>query len=117
MKAHTASLLNALTLIAMSAWAYFASETPSVTALIPAAFGVALILCLPGVKSENKIVAHIAVVLTLIVFVALFMPLRSALGRADTVAIIRIGLMMATTALAFVFFIKSFIDARKARET
>ncbi|MEM1088138.1 MAG: hypothetical protein AAGH90_10435 [Pseudomonadota bacterium] len=116
MKAHTASLINALTLIGMSAWAYFASETPSFTALIPAGFGLALVLCLPGVKAENKIVAHIAVILTLVVLLALFMPLRSALGRGDTLAILRVGLMMTTTAVAFMFFIKSFIDARKARE-
>ncbi|MEO1642669.1 MAG: hypothetical protein AAFR74_04980 [Pseudomonadota bacterium] len=116
MKAHTASFINALTLVGMSAWAYFSSETPSVTALIPAGFGVALLLCLPGVKSENKIIAHIAVILTLIVLIALFMPLRSALGGGDTLSIVRVGLMIATTALAFVFFIKSFIDARKARD-
>ncbi|MEM1380096.1 MAG: hypothetical protein AAGH41_05660 [Pseudomonadota bacterium] len=115
MKAHTASLINALILIACSAWAYLASDTPSITALIPAFFGAGLLLCVPGVKAENKVIAHIAVLLTLVVLLALFMPLRGALGRGDTVAILRVVLMMASTAVAFVFFIKSFIDARKAR--
>ena len=116
MKADTASLINALTLIGMSAWAYFASATPSMTALIPAGFGIALLLCLPGVKAENKVIAHVAVLLTIVVLLALFMPLKRAVGRGDMMAILRVGLMMATTAVAIVFFIKSFRDARKARE-
>ncbi|MEM7431071.1 MAG: hypothetical protein AAF351_03925 [Pseudomonadota bacterium] len=115
MKPHQASLINAVVLIAMSAWAYLASDTPSVTAFIPAAFGVLLLACLPGVKAENKIVAHIAVLLTLVVLVALFMPLRGAIGREDTLAIVRVGLMMATTAFALAMFIKSFIDVRRNR--
>ncbi|MBF69280.1 MAG: hypothetical protein CMQ29_16520 [Gammaproteobacteria bacterium] len=115
MSPFVASLINALILILFAAWGYFASATPSITALIPAAFGVLLLACLPGVKAENKIVAHIAVVLTLIVLVALFMPLRGALGREDAMAAIRAALMMASSAVAMVFFIKSFIDARKAR--
>lgn len=115
MTAHTASLLNALVLIAMSLWAYFAPPASSFTALIPAAFGIALLACYPGVKVENKVIAHIAAVLTLIVLIALVMPLRGALAREDTAALIRVGLMLATTALAMVFFVKSFIDARRRR--
>ncbi|MEM9013825.1 MAG: hypothetical protein AAGB02_01845 [Pseudomonadota bacterium] len=115
MKAHTASLFNAFILIALSAWAYLGAASPSMTALIPAIFGIALIACYPGVKSENKVIAHIAVVLTLIVLIALFMPLRGALARGDSAAIIRVGIMMASTAFAFGFFIKSFIDARRSK--
>ena len=115
MKAHTVSLLNALILIAFSAWAYLTSETGSMTILIPAFFGVALLVCYPGVKSENKIVAHIAVVLTLLILLALFMPLMNAIGRGDPLAITRVTIMLLATAIAFGVFIKSFIDARKAR--
>ena len=115
MKAHTASLLNALVLIAFSAWAYLASASAPLTALIPAAFGVALLLCYPGVKSQNKVIAHIAVLLTLVILVALFMPLTGAIGRGDTLAVVRLVIMLATTAIALVFFVKSFIDARRGR--
>ncbi|MEL6340385.1 MAG: hypothetical protein AAFQ65_10785 [Myxococcota bacterium] len=117
MKAHIASLINALTLIAMPAWAYLSAEVPSLTALIPCAFGVALVLCVPGVKAENKVIAHIAVLLTLIVLVALFMPLRGAIGRGDGLAIARVSLMLITSVVAMVFFVKSFIDARRRRES
>ncbi|MEM7291263.1 MAG: hypothetical protein AAF412_12990, partial [Pseudomonadota bacterium] len=86
MKAHTANLINGIALLAMPLWAYFSSVSPSLTALIPAAFGVCLIACHSGVKSENKVVAHIAVLLTLIAFIALFMPLNGAIGRGDQLA-------------------------------
>tara|TARA_Y100001934_G_C12223111_1_gene711694 strand:+ start:798 stop:1157 length:360 start_codon:yes stop_codon:yes gene_type:complete len=109
-------LINAGVLIVFPAWGYLSSETPSLTALIPTAFGLLLVACAPGVKSENKVVAHIAVVLTLIVLLALFMPLRGAIGREDGLAVFRVGVMMLTSAVAMVFFVKSFIDARKARE-
>ncbi|MEM9329916.1 MAG: hypothetical protein AAGA53_01245 [Pseudomonadota bacterium] len=116
MKAHTASLLNAITLMIMSAWAYLSSQSPSFTALIPAAFGLALVGCYFGVKNENKVIAHIAVILTLIVFLVLFVPLNGAIGRGDGEAILRLSLMIVTSLIALVFFIKSFRDARKARE-
>ena len=64
----------------MSGWGYLSSASPSPTALIPLFFGVALLLCYPGIKKENKIIAHVAVLLTLIVLVALFMPLKGAIG-------------------------------------
>lgn len=111
-----ANLLNALVLITMPIWAYLTSDNPSFTALIPAGFGLALILCQPGVKSENKAIAHVAVLLTLVVLVALVMPMRGAIGREDPLAIVRVGLMMLTSVVAMIAFIRSFIAARKARE-
>lgn len=117
MPAHIANLINALLLIAVSAWAYFTSATPSLTALIPAGFGLVLLACSPGVKSEHKVISHIAVVLTLVVLVALIMPLKGAIIREDTMAMIRVGVMMLGALLAMVFFVKSFIDVRRNRRT
>ncbi|MEM6316812.1 MAG: hypothetical protein AAF960_04035 [Bacteroidota bacterium] len=116
MKAHTASLINAITLIVMAGWGYLSSETPSVTALIPVGIGVALLACNPGVKKENKVIAHIAVLLTFIVLLGFYKPLTGAMGRGDNMAVIRVVLMIASTLFAMVYFIKSFRDARKARQ-
>lgn len=116
MNAHKANLINAITLILMSAWGYLSSLTPSMTALIPLVFGVVLLALNNGVKFENKAQAHVAVILTLIVLLALAMPLKGAIGRDDSMAILRIGIMMITSVIAMVFFIKSFRDARIARE-
>ena len=59
MTTHTASLINALTLIVCSIWAYLAIGGIHWTPLIPGAFGLALLACYPGVKSESKMVALI----------------------------------------------------------
>ena len=114
MKAHTASLMNALILIGFGLWAYLGSEAPSKTALIPVGFGVVLLGLYQGVKKENKIVAHIAVLLTLLILGGLVKPLLGALDR-NGLAIMRVLVMMASTVVALFFFIKSFGDVRRAR--
>ena len=116
MKAHTASLINALILIALSLWGYFSSETPSMTALIPTAIGVVLLALNNGVKKENKVIAHIAVLLTLLALIGLVKPLFGALERGDTMAVLRVAIMLFFTAIAMIRFIRSFIEARKKRE-
>lgn len=116
MKAHTASLINAILLIAMSLWGYFSSETPSWTALIPAGFGALLLAMNNGVKKENKVIAHVAVLATLLILIALIKPLLRMINQDDSIAILRVGLMLVSSIVAMVFFVKSFIDARKARE-
>lgn len=116
MKPYQSNLLNAAVLIVMGLWGYLSSESPSTTALIPVGFGVIFALATPPFKKENKIVAHIIVLLTFLLIIALIMPLKGALGRNDTLAIVRVVIMLATSVFAFITFIKSFIDARKARE-
>ena len=115
MKAYIASLINAVALIGLSLWGYFSSDNPSFTALIPTAVGVILLLISNGVKTENKVIAHIAVLLTLLILGGLVKPLLGAMDRGDNAAIIRVGNMILTTVVAMVFFVKSFIDARKKR--
>jgi len=116
MKAHVASMINAIVLIALGLWGYFGSDTPSPTAFIPVGFGVVLLALNGGVKKENKVIAHIAVLLTLILAIALGMALKGALGRGDNMASTRVGIMLLTTIIAMIAFIRSFIQARKARE-
>lgn len=115
MKPFQASLLNAFTLIGLGTWAYFTSETPSVTALIPVFIGLILLAINSGVKKEAKIPAHIAVLLTLIVLFGLIKPLMGALDRESIIGIIRISLMILTTLIALITFIRSFINVRKQK--
>ena len=115
MKAHTASLINAIVLIAVSTIGFFMSGMASFTPFIPAVFGVLLLACYPGIKSSHKVIAHVAAALTLLVLIALTMPLQGAIGRGDGMAIARVSIMLAATAFALVMFIKSFIDARKTK--
>lgn len=108
------NLINALVLIAMGSWAYFEIESP--TALIPVGFGVILLLCYKGVKNENKIIAHVAVLLTLVILISLAgMRLPKSIEQGG-VGLYRVLAMVVTSALSMVYFIKSFIEARKNRQ-
>ena len=115
MKPYQSNLLNAIVLIVMGLWGYLASDSPSSTALIPVAFGALFAAVTQPFKNENKIVAHVVVLLTLLLIIALFMPLMGAINRGETLGIVRVGLMILTSSYALYTFIKSFIDARKAR--
>lgn len=116
MKNHIANLVNAIILIVMSTWAYFFPDTdnPSFTALIPAVIGLILIALNGGLKKENKVIAHIIVVLTFLIIIALIKPLMGAIeGEGRQLGMIRIGVMMISSIWAMFYFVKSFIEARK----
>ncbi len=113
-KPYQVSALNAISLIVIGGYGYLQSNTPSPTALIPVIFGVLLLAMNSGIKSENKLIAHIAVTLTLIMLFGLAMPLLGAIDRSDNYAIMRITVMIATTVGAMVSFIMNFINARKS---
>lgn len=115
MKPYQINFVFGTLLILVSIWSYFSSESPSLTAFIPAAFGGVFLAMTLAMKNGNKTVAHIVVVLTLIVVVMLAMPLRGAIQRNDTAAILRVALMMIAGVVAMAVYIKSFVDARKNR--
>ena len=115
MKAHTASLLNAIILIGLGLWGYFGSQSPSMTALIPVIFGAIILAMNKGIKNENKVIAHVAVVLTLLILIGLIKPLSGAMDRGDTMATARVAVMILSTLVALGYFIKSFIDARRQK--
>lgn len=116
LKPFIANIINSVALILFGLWGYLSSDTPSITALIPVIFGVLLIAMSSGVKKENKVIAHIAVTLTLLILFGLIKPLTGALDKGNTIAIFRVTIMIITTLSALVSFIMSFIAARKARE-
>ena len=66
-----------------------------------------------GVKKENKVVAHIAVLVTLICLLGLFMPLNGAIERGENIGVARVSVMIASSVFAMIFFVKSFIANRK----
>ena len=120
MKTYQANLINGVVLISMSLWAYLSFEgtiekpQQSITALIPLVLGVILILCNKGIKKENKVIAHIAVFVTLIAILGnVSKPLMSAVEEGRKMGIFRICLMILTSVFAMITFIKSFISARK----
>ena len=110
MNAHIASLVNGIILIVIGLWGYL--ESGSATSLIPVGIGATLLLLNKGIQNSNKVIAHVAVLVTLLSF-ANIMPLRSALADGRSEAVLRIIIMLSSSVYAMVFFIKSFIDARR----
>tara|TARA_B110000003_G_scaffold259357_1_gene279271 strand:- start:898 stop:1242 length:345 start_codon:yes stop_codon:yes gene_type:complete len=114
MNSTNANIINSICLIVIGLWGYL--EVSSPTALIPVGFGAALILCTPGVKKENKVIAHIAVLLTLVILISLLgMRLPKSIDQGG-LGLVRVLLMIGTSILSMVCFIKSFIANRKARK-
>ena len=111
MKASFYNVLNSIVLISLGLWGYFDVQAP--TALIPVGFGVILLLCTIGLKKENKIIAHVAVLLTLVILVALVgMRLPKSLASGG-VGLFRVMAMIAASVLSMVAFVLSFIKARR----
>ena len=107
----TINIINSISLIAMGIWGYI--DVSSVTALIPAFFGAALILCTNGLKKENKIISHIAVLLTLLILGALVGTRLPKSIDQGGIGLVRVLVMIGTSSVAMLFFISSFIRARR----
>tara|TARA_B100000795_G_scaffold153214_1_gene114812 strand:- start:4362 stop:4706 length:345 start_codon:yes stop_codon:yes gene_type:complete len=113
MNSSKANILNSICLIVIGLWGYV--EVSSPTALIPVGFGAALAFCIAGLKKDNKVIAHIAVLLTLVILIALVgMRLPKSIDQGG-LGLVRVLLMTGTSALSMVYFIKSFIANRKAK--
>lgn len=109
------NLINSIALISMSVWGYI--DTNSFTALIPAVFGVILIILGTMLVNEKlvKLSAHLVVLFTLFILVALVVQVLPGVVERGGIGLIRVILMISTSAIAMIIFIKSFIDNRKSR--
>tara|TARA_B100000989_G_scaffold241568_1_gene188449 strand:+ start:488 stop:826 length:339 start_codon:yes stop_codon:yes gene_type:complete len=111
MNAYKANLINSISLIVLGIWGYI--EVSSVTALIPTAFGAILLACSGGIKNQNKIIAHVAVLLTLLILFALLgMRLPKSI-ESGGLGLFRVLAMCITCTVAMIYFVKSFRAARK----
>ena len=111
MNSFKANIINSLSLIFIGLWGYL--EVVSPTALIPVVFGVILLLCSNALKKQNKLIAHIAVLLTLVILLALiFMRLPKSLDSGG-IGLIRVIIMILTSIFSMIYFVKSFIANRK----
>ena len=113
MNAYKANLINSFSLIIFGVWGYI--DSSSITALIPIMIGGPLLVCSSGIEKGNKIISHLAVLATLVILIALIgMRLPKSLDQGG-IGLYRVIAMIATSALAMIFFIKSFIQNRKSK--
>ena len=105
-------------LIAVGLFGYFRSGMVSLTALIPAAFGLLLALAgfLARDESRRKHAMHGAAVVGLLGVSAVIRPAKALAGGADVNLAIVLQLLMAALSAFFVgLCLRSFIAARRAR--
>ena len=109
------NLINSIVLISMSAWGYV--DTNSFTALIPAFFGIILLILGTMLTNEKlvKLSAHLVVLFTLLILLALVIQVLPGVLERGGIGLIRVILMISTSSIAMIIFIKSFIDNRKSR--
>jgi len=121
MKPAQANFINGLVLVILGLWGYWSgTQSPgggSPTALIAPCFGLLFLILTPPFRKDNKVVAHIVVLLTFLLIVALVMPFNKAIGRGDSQAMLRVGTMLLSCVIALVVFIQSFIKARRDRQS
>jgi apolipoprotein N-acyltransferase len=114
MKPYQANLYAAIALVILGLWSYSASGRDAHTLIVPG-FGILLSLFHKPFKNGNKAVAHIVVVLTFVMFLVMFMPLRNSIKGDQPMAIFRVVLMMLVLISALIIYVRSFIQARKDR--
>ena len=102
---------NIIVLSVISLLSYYFSN--SVTALIPFFFAVILAIIFLLYEKNNKLFAHIALLVILLLLFGLWKPLSSAFDRSDSFAIIRVSCMILFNLYTLFCFINSFIQARK----
>ena len=109
------NLINSIALISMSAWGYV--DTNSFTALIPAFFGIILLILGTMLTNEKlvKLSAHLVVLFTLLILLELVIQVLPGVLERGGIGLIRVILMISTSSIAMIIFIKSFIDNRKSR--
>jgi len=116
------ALFCGLLLVALGVYGYTNAADPSKagTSLIPAGFGVALLLCAAVVIWKDKLrkhVMHVAALVGVLGFVGGFMPVIRSGGFDLEKSSVKNGLVMSAICAVFVFLcVQSFIAARKARE-
>ncbi len=117
MEVTTVNLLNAGVLIAAGLYGYLgittATGSHAPTALIPAVFGVILVILNQFWAKKPKVIAHAVVVLTVLLFVICLSRFMK-MDVWDAKKYIFAACIL-SNAVAAAFFIKSFIDARKNR--
>ena len=114
MSVSKANLINSAVLILMGLWGFFELSSP--TALIPSIFGIILLTCYLLAKSRpklNKLLAHIAVLFTFLILVALVGVRLPTSIEDGGIGLFRVLAMIATCSYALIIFVKSFIDARR----
>lgn len=94
---------------------YFEKQTFQYTALIPAVFGMILILFTKGIMKENKITSHLAVVITLIftIMVLVMLILNTVNGFELSLKVIIFILIFISSVITLGIYILRFVSIKR----
>lgn len=111
------TVLFAAALLLLGVGFYLGTGMKSMTALIPAFFAIPLGVCglVSRTPRSTKIAMHVAVLVALLGALAPIGMIASRWSKMASVAKIELITMMAICALLLVIYVKSFIDARRAK--
>ncbi len=117
---HLINFITAFVLVCAGLFSYFSNPLRPPTALIGVGLGLILLAMTPGLKSNNKIIAHVVVVLTLVfAIMTASMALKSRtepdLEKRNRRLMV-FGVMSLTCFAATGFYVAGFIDKRKQRQ-
>ena len=120
-KPHVVNNIYSLILIACAvlgfALRYFQEGDMQFTALIPAIFGLILLPMSRGIKNENKVIAHVAVVLVLLILIMIGKMWISSL-TADVIVwrkAVLFGVITLSSVWAMQQYVAGFIAKKKAK--
>lgn len=106
MNAQKANLINAVTLIITSIWAYVNATQPSAHDFLPLIFGVIFLSLNNGVLYNNKGQVKAATVLTGVIIILLLLPLSRAIERDKNLEILRLSIMILTSGISMAYLMK-----------
>jgi len=115
MKVYLISMMNAFILMVLGLWSFLGSEIPSPIALIPVITGALLLSLIKGLRYGSNSMAHISMVVTVLILIAMIVPFISAIRLGDSATTYRIGFMMISCSVTIGFFVSRLIRIRKKR--
>ena len=119
MQPHVVNRLYSFLLIALGFFGFIARYLEvgdyQFTAFIPSVFGVILLFMTKGIKNENRVIAHIAVVLTLILGLMITSMLIRSGFQGDRKSYIFLTVAVASFG-ALAVYVKGFIDKKKQKQ-
>lgn len=121
-KPHLVNFVYSILLVALGLYGFFARYAEAgdyqYTALIPAFFGMGLLALTPGIKVMNKVIAHVAATLTLVLGAFSLVKFLTSIGNIQSLErkeYIFIAVIVLSFAVVAVYFVR-FFRMRKVQD-
>ncbi|HRI00854.1 MAG TPA: hypothetical protein PK006_07380 [Saprospiraceae bacterium] len=114
MKPVQANLINCFVLVFIGLWSFQSTDFLHKTAMVPVITGIVLSAFHKGMKEGNKIAGITVLVITSLLFIALFLPLKREIEAKDYLGILRVSLMLISCAYSIFVLMRNIFSAQKS---